>query len=92
MEKLIRMFVWTGGPLLQRRLFKLNVTRPAVVVAAQAAKVSVTAAEARASTFTMVNLTSLLNGQLQYAAQRNTMHRTHTRALRLYLSTIVLRH
>ena len=65
----IRLGKSAGGPLLQQRLFKLNITRPASEAAAQAAKLEVSAAEARSSAFTFVNVSSLLNGDL-----RNIFH------------------
>lgn len=62
----IRLGEVEGKPILHRQLFKLNVTRPSSTVAA---KLAVTAAEARSSVFTFVNISSLLNGDL-----RNIFH------------------
>ena len=56
-----------GGSLVQQRLFKLNVSNPATT--AQAAELMVTAAEARASIFTPLNISSSFNGNL-----RNIFH------------------
>jgi hypothetical protein len=52
-----------GGSLLQQRLFKLNVT-DAASTKAHAAKTTVPEQEARASVFTPLNISMLLNGNL----------------------------